>query len=58
MIERLAELQTVNRQLVAERDARQTETKVAHSRVQELEDELVAARESLRRMIRSDNQKP
>ena len=55
LIARVADLEAVNRRLVAERDARSSEERVADRRVRELEDELVAARESLRRMIRSEN---
>ena len=55
LIGRLAELETVNRQLVAERDARRAEAEVARRHVVELEDDLTAARESLRRVIRSEN---
>ena len=45
----------MNRRLVAERDDRQIQTDMAGRRVQELEDELVAVRESLRRVIRTEN---
>jgi hypothetical protein len=55
LIARIAELEAVNRQLVAERDARSAEADVAQGHVQELEDELVAVRESLRRVIRAEN---
>jgi hypothetical protein len=55
LIARSAELETVNRRLVAERDARAAEAHAAKHRVTELEDDLSAARESLRRMIRFDN---
>lgn len=55
VIARLAELETVNRRLVAERDARSSEERALERRVRELEDELTAARESLRRMIRAGN---
>lgn len=55
LIARVAELEAVNRRLVAERDARSAEADVAQGRVQELEDELVAVRESLRRVIRVEN---
>lgn len=53
LIARLADLETVNRRLVAERDARGSEERAHDRRVGELEDELTAARESLRRMIRA-----
>lgn len=55
LISRVAELEAANRQLVAERDARKLETGAASRRITELEDELVAARESLRRTIREQN---
>jgi hypothetical protein len=55
LITRLAELETVNRRLVAERDTRAAETDAARHQIRDLEDELSAARESLRRMIRSEN---
>lgn len=58
LIARVADLQAVNRQLVADRDARRTEADTGRSRIHELEDELTAARESLRRMIRSENRAP
>lgn len=57
LISRVAELETANRQLVAERDARTLETGAASRRITELEDELAAARESLRRTIREQNRK-
>ena len=52
---RVADLETINRRLVAERDARAIEADTANRRVAELEDELRAARESLRRVIKSHN---
>lgn len=55
LIARVADLEAVNRRLVAEHDARSSEERSAERRVRELEDELAAARESLRRMIRSEN---
>jgi tetratricopeptide (TPR) repeat protein len=55
LITRVADLETVNRQLVAERDARAGERDTARQRVVELEDELIAGRESLRRVIRAEN---
>jgi len=55
LIARIAELETVNRQLVAERDARGAEADTTRRRVVELEDELTAVRESLRRVIRAEN---
>lgn len=55
---RVADLEAVNRQLVAERDARAIEADTAKRRVAELEDELSAARESLRRVIKAQNRAP
>jgi hypothetical protein len=55
LIARLADLETVNRRLVAERDARSSDERAHERRVAELEDELTATRESLRRMIRAKN---
>jgi hypothetical protein len=55
LIARVTDLERVNRQLVAERDARGAEIVAATHRVGELEDELFAARESLRRVIRDHN---
>ena len=55
---RVADLEAINRQLVAERDARTIEADTAKGRVAELEDELSAARESLRRVIKSQNRAP
>jgi len=55
LITRVATLETANRQLAAERDARATEADQAQRRNRELDDELTAARESLRRVIRSTN---
>lgn len=52
---RVADLEALNRRLVAERDARTIEVDAAKARVTELEDELCAARESLRRVIKSQN---
>jgi hypothetical protein len=55
LITRVADLEAVNRQLVTERDAREDETDIARRRIGELEDELTAVRESLRRVIRAEN---
>jgi len=55
LIARVAELETLNRQAVAERDARAGEANSAGRRVNELEDDLAATRESLRRVIKADN---
>ncbi len=52
---RVADLEAVNRRLVTERDARTIETDTAKRHVAELEDELSAARESLRRLMKSQN---
>jgi len=55
LIARVASLQAASRQLAAERDARAAEASHAQRRIRELEDELTAARESLRRAIRQAN---
>jgi Family of unknown function (DUF6262) len=55
---RVADLEAINRQLVAERDARTIEADTAKGRTTELEDELSAARESLRRVIKAQNRAP
>jgi chromosome segregation ATPase len=55
LITRVAELESLTRQLLAERDARTTETDHAQRRIHELEDDLTAARESLRRVIKDHN---
>ncbi len=55
LIARVASLQAASRQLAAERDARAAEASHAQRRIRELEDELTAARESLRRAIRQVN---
>jgi len=55
LIERVATLDDVNRRLVAERDARAAELDVANRRVRELEDDLTAARDSLRQLIKDQN---
>ncbi len=55
LIARVADLEAVNRRLVAESDARVAEADTGRHRVRELEDELTAARESLRRTIRDQN---
>jgi hypothetical protein len=52
---RVADLEALNRRLVAERDARTIEADTATRHVAELQDELSAARESLRRVIKSQN---
>jgi hypothetical protein len=55
LIARVAELEATARQLLAERDARAAEADHARRQVGELEDDLTAARESLRRVIRETN---
>ena len=55
LIARVANLEAASRQLAAERDARAAEANHAQRRIGELEDELTAARESLRRAIRQAN---
>ena len=55
LIARVAALETANRQYLAERDARTSEVDTARRRAEQLEDELSAARESLRRVIRETN---
>lgn len=55
LIEHVATLEDTNRQLVAERDARTTDLTAAQRRVRELEDDLTAARDSLRQLIKDQN---
>jgi chromosome segregation ATPase len=55
LIARAADLESVTRQLLAERDARATEADHAQRRIADLEDDLTAARESLRRVIKEHN---
>lgn len=55
---RVADLETANRQLLAERDARTTEAHDVQRRIRGLEDDLTAARESLRRVIKEHNRPP
>lgn len=55
LVTRVAGLETTARQLLAERDARATEAEHAQRRVHELEDDLTAARDSLRRVIKDNN---
>jgi chromosome segregation ATPase len=52
---RIADLDSINRQLVFERESCSAQAEVAQRRVRELEDDLAAARESLRRVIRDNN---
>jgi hypothetical protein len=58
LITRVAELESLTRQLLAERDARTAEANHAQRRIRELEDDLTAARESLRRVIKDHNRPP
>ena len=55
LIARVAALETANRQFLAERDASAAQAETAQRRAEQLEDELTAARESLRRVIRDTN---
>ena len=55
LITRVAALEAANRQFLAERDARTAQADTAQRRVEQLEDELTAAREGLRRVIRDTN---
>jgi chromosome segregation ATPase len=55
LITRVADLDSLTRQLLSERDARATEADHAQRRIHELEDDLSAARESLRRVIKEHN---
>ncbi len=57
LITRAANLKAVNRRLVGERDARAAEANLAQERVREPEDELVAMREALRRVMREENRR-
>jgi hypothetical protein len=55
LIAQVATLEAATRRLAAERDARAAEAGHAQRRTRELEDDLTAARESLRRAIRQAN---
>jgi Family of unknown function (DUF6262) len=55
LIARVGDLETVNRRFVAERDTLVVEAAAATRRIGELEDDLTAARESLRRVIKEQN---
>jgi Family of unknown function (DUF6262) len=55
LITRVASLEAASRKLATERDARAAEASHAQRRIRELEDEVTAARESLRRAIRQAN---
>ncbi len=55
LIARVADLESLTRQLLTERDAHSTEADHAQRRIHDLEDDLAAARESLRRVIKDQN---
>jgi len=55
LIARVAALEAANRQFLAERDASAAQADTAQRRAEQLEDDLTAARESLRRVIRDTN---
>jgi cell division protein FtsB len=55
LLTRLDELTTTNTGLAATADQLRTDNHALHKRVAELEDDLAAARTSLRRMIRAEN---
>lgn len=55
LIERVAALEETNRKLVAEKDSRAAENTISSLRIRELEDDLTAARESLRQLIKDQN---
>ena len=55
LIARVADIEAAARQLAAERDARAAEASHAQRQIRELQDDLTAARESLRRAIRQAN---
>lgn len=55
LITRVADLESLTRQLLTERDARTTEADHAQRRIRDLEDDLTAARDSLRRVIKDHN---
>ncbi len=55
LIARVADIEAAARELAAERDARAAEASHAQRQVRELQDDLTAARESLRRAIRQAN---
>jgi hypothetical protein len=58
LITRVADLEALVLQLLTERDARSTEADLAQRHARELEDDLTAARESLRRVIKDQNRSP
>jgi hypothetical protein len=55
LITRVADLETLARKLTAERDARAAEAHQAQRRIRDLEDDLTAARETLRKAIKDNN---
>jgi hypothetical protein len=55
LIARVADLETLTRTLTAERDARAAEAHQAQRRIRDLEDDLTAARETLRKVIKDRN---
>jgi hypothetical protein len=55
LITRAADLETLTRKLTAERDARAAEAHQAQRRIRDLEDDLTAARETLRKAIKDNN---
>ena len=55
LITRVADLETLTRKLTAERDARAAEAHQAQRRIRDLEDDLTAARETLRKAIKDNN---
>jgi hypothetical protein len=55
LINRVADLEAVARQLATERDARTAQADQAQRHARELEDDLTAARDSLRRLIKNQN---
>ena len=55
LIARVADLETLTRSLTAERDARAAEAHQAQRRIRDLEDDLTAARETLRKVIKDRN---
>ena len=55
LVTRVADLESLTRRLLTERDAHTTEADLAQRRIRELEDDLTAARESLRCVIKTQN---
>ena len=58
LVARVADLESLTRRLLTERDAHTTEADLAQRRIRELEDDLTAARESLRRVIKDHDRPP